>query len=648
MRILSKKGLLCGVALVSLMAYSSNVYAAIEEGENNSVIITETHTFKEVPSASTIYNNGSLHFDIDTGDVNSDIVNSANNSITEKDANHLIFKGNVTNSGMLDIFHLDGYVTNNVGGTIVNAAFRNGGVNNGYVEEASIESTFDNNGTMNNVWVSGTRNGVLNANLGSSINNLYLADGATVNVAIAERGNSDTARINSIIGSNLGIVTGNYGDTQSATLELIIGNSANDVETIASSVTNVNLNIKENALYDFKGSGVVDGKYIGGDIEIIKKEKEEIKENTGSSENQANVIDAVASAIISGTSSNETFNKLSESIGALLQSSNKEDVKKALDAITALAPEVAPAIQQTSVEIANQVFGAVGSRLSGGSVSTGGVGKSSGDGVSERGAMWVQGLHNTTKLDETSESSGFDAKTNGLALGFEKNISKSVKTGIGYAYGQTEIDGFMRSTDVDTHTAILYGEYKPSNWFLNGVATYSWSDYSENKDVAGTNVTADYNAQTVGLQLMTGYEIIANRIGITPEVGLRYVHIEQDTYTDSVGQEVSSSDSDILTGVIGTRFNTTWKLGRGSYITPELRFAATYDMLNDDTTSTVTLGNGSSYTVNGKALDRFGYEIGAGITAEINDVMELSVGYEGKFKENYSDHSGLFNAKYKF
>lgn len=47
-------------------------------------------------------------------------------------------------------------------------------------------------------------------------------------------------------------------------------------------------------------------------------------------------------------------------------------------------------------------------------------------------------------------------------------------------------------------------------------------------------------------------------------------------------------------------------------------------------------------------IDRFGMEFGAGVTAEVNDNVELSLGYEGKFREDYQDHTGLINAKYKF
>ena len=147
---------------------------------------------------------------------------------------------------------------------------------------------------------------------------------------------------------------------------------------------------------------------------------------------------------------------------------------------------------------------------------------------------------------------------------------------------------------------------------------------------------------------MTGYDIKMKHFGLTPEVGLRYVHISQDGYTDSADQSVSSSDSDILTGVIGAKISKTWTLDNGINLKPEARIAATYDIMDDDTNSIVTLANGTAYTVEGDALDRFGMEFGAGLTADLNDNVEISAAYEGKFRQDYQDHTGLLNAKYKF
>ncbi len=399
-------------------------------------------------------------------------------------------------------------------------------------------------------------------------------------------------------------------------------------------------NLASNSRYDFADNG--DGTYT---VTANGTTASDVVAEAGGTANNASTAEAWDS--VRTSTSNPVAAAVAEKLAQLSNRTDSVSQKAYVDALTAVAPEVAPMVQKTQTETANQVFSAVSTRLTGGSISTGSEGMSSGDSNPDA-AVWVQGMYNHSELDDTSKAKGFDADSAGVALGIEKFINKNVKVGAGYAYTNTDIDGFMRSTDVDTHTAILYGEYKPSNWFINGIATYGWSDYSEDKNVSGQNINADYDVETFGLQAITGYDMQIKGLGITPEAGLRYVHIKQDAYKDSADQSVSANDSDILTGVIGAKVNKTFALDNGMLIKPEARVAATYDLFNDDVNSVVTLANGSAYAVDGEALDRFGMEFGAGVTAEVNDNVEFALGYEGKFREDYQDHTGLINAKYKF
>lgn len=422
---------------------------------------------------------------------------------------------------------------------------------------------------------------------------------------------------------------------ETTTLKLFNGEDSDEVE-----IEGKFANLSKNSRYEFVDNG--DGTFK---VTSVASAADTVADAGGSANNAgtAEAWDSVSASISSPVAASVT-----EKLAQLSNSTDAAEQKAYVDALTAVAPEVAPMVQKTQTETANQVFGAVGTRLTGGSISTGGEGMASGDSIFKRGAMWVQGLFNKSKLDDTSKTKGFDADSSGIAFGAEKFVTDDTKVGIGYAYTNTDIDGFMRDTDVDTHTAIVYGEYKPSNWYVNGIATYGWSDYEESKSVAGVGVKADYDVETFGLQVMTGYDMQVNGFGLTPEAGLRYVHIKQDAYKDSADQRVSANDSDILTGVIGAKVSKNFELSNGMNIKPEVRVAATYDLFNDDVNSVVTLANGSAYAVDGEALDRFGMEFGAGVTAEVNDNVELSLGYEGKFREDYQDHTGLINAKYKF
>lgn len=147
---------------------------------------------------------------------------------------------------------------------------------------------------------------------------------------------------------------------------------------------------------------------------------------------------------------------------------------------------------------------------------------------------------------------------------------------------------------------------------------------------------------------MTGYELLVNDFSLTPEIGLRYLHINQNGYKDTADQYISENKSDILTAIIGTNISKNITLKDEFILRPELRLAATYDIFYDGGGSSVYLANGSSYTIKGEALNRFAYELGLGLTTEFNNKIEMSLKYEGQFRKDYENHTGLLNIKYKF
>ena len=515
--------------------------------------------------------------------------------------------------------------TNNTAGTKGGAIYNS--------EKGSI--TFNGTTTFSGNKANGKLNDIHNEGI------IKLADEATLILDGGITGNGTTTFAD---GSNLTVNAGtttiaNNVINNGATLNLKMDNGFTGKYHMVTGSLDKEFDITENNLYN-----IVADTSEAGTYNISKKSSDEVAAAVGATGNQASAITAVTS----GESDNATFNTIANNINSMLQSSNAGEVKAGLDAVTALSPEVAPLVQKTQMETTNQVFNAVGTRLSGGSIKSASDGKASGDNVFERAAVCVQTLFNKSKLDDTSDAKGFDSDSTGVAFGAEKFVNDDVKVGVGYAFTNTDIDGFMRDTDVDTHTAIIYGEYKPSNWYVNGIANYNWSDYSEDKNVAGVGVKADYDVETFGLQTMTGYDMDVNGVNVTPEAGLRYFHVKQDSYKDSAGNKISSDDADILTGVIGAKVNKDFALENGMNIRPEARFAVTYDLMDADNSSFVTLANGAAYNVEGESLDRFGMEFGVGVTAEVNDNVELSLGYEGKFREDYQDHTGLLNAKYKF
>ncbi len=525
-----------------------------------------------------------------------------------------------------------GFYNEDVIGTLYAGKASTINLNNG-----ELDANYIGNGQINITGAKGylngntqlTDGGVMNIGTNQAVaeGDVTFEKGATLNMAITDNANGSLSanKLTAKEGSTLNLnITKKMEKDESASFKLF--------ET--KEVDNKFTNVADNARYQIstKDGATYNVTYTASASDVV--------EEVGGTANNAATAEAWDSLPASAMA-NETTKAVAETLNKLSQ----ENPQAYTDALTALAPETAPATIQAASETAGAVFGAVGSRLSGGSVSSS-QGMSSGDAL--RGvALWAQGMYNHAKLDSNEHSKGFDSDTWGAALGIEKQINSSVKAGIGYAYSKTDIDGFMRDTDVKTHSALVYGEYKPSNWYANAVATYGWSDYEEDKNVAGVKVKSDYDVEALGLQALTGYDIHTSAATVTPEAGLRYLHIRQKTYTDTAGQKVLSNNSDVWTGVFGAKANKTYKTSFGA-LKPELRAALTYDLAHDNANSTVVMPNGSSYSVSGKPLNRFGFEVGAGVTTEISNSVELSLMYEGKFRKDYRDHSGVVSAKYKF
>lgn len=483
--------------------------------------------------------------------------------------------------------------------------------------------------------------GTLDLGYNTFSSNVTMDAGSTLNVGVK---NADKAPAGELTHGNInGDLTVNApGDegAANASMNLIIAADTKFGDeskiNLASGGNLDNLVVNNNLLYNLEG--VEDGKITGTEIKVSKKDSSEVAAGVaanGANSNQAGTI----AAFVDGLSGNAQADNITNQISTLVQSGN---VKGAARLAKEVAPVAAPVAQSQVTETTNQVFGAVATRLSGGSVSSAAEGKSSGDSVFERAAMWVQGLFNKSKYDGSND---FKTDSTGLALGAEKYLNSDVKVGAGYAYTNSDVKQGDRKIDVDTHTAFVYGEYKPSDWYVNGIASYNWGDYDEKKY---GGLSGKYDVNSIALQAMTGYDFHMNGAVVTPEAGLRYINIHQDSYTDTAGQRVSENSSDYLTGIVGAKIKKDYTLSNGMNIRPEARLAMTYDLVNDNSNASVMLANGSAYQVRGEALDRFGVEAGVGLTAEVDDNVEVSLGYEGKFRDHYKDHTGLLNAKYKF
>lgn len=337
-----------------------------------------------------------------------------------------------------------------------------------------------------------------------------------------------------------------------------------------------------------------------------------------------------ASKILDLTGNNPFADRLTD----LLDSGDAGLQKQALREI--VPTDAAASAFKSAKSAANAVMNSVSGRLGGDGSDV--SGRSGGNLTVGKSVAWVQGLFNRAKM---TGGDGFTSGTTGFAAGVEHNVTDEIKAGFGYAYASTDIKTDRSKTDANTHTGFVYGEYDPDALYVNAMLGYGRSDYDDKAKLSG--MKNSYKADTFSARIAAGYDMGL----LTPEAALRFTAVRQKAYTDALGARVAAKNLNTATAVIGTKASKTFTAGKHA-ITPEVKLALTYDFARPKEDRTVTLPDGSSYVAAGEHLKRLGMEIGAKAAVRLTNEVDLSVSYDGAFKKDYRDHTGMLNLKLMF
>lgn len=656
-------------------AYSENENAqggAIFNADSGTLTLADNKTFygnRAGYAGGAIYNEGSvsalngMRFDTNISSFGGAIYNISDNGI--QSISNSLFVGNIASKG--------GAINNqgNISTITENTFENNVGVegaaiwNNGTISEISNSNFFGNSvlsnrtnvivqgGAIyndesgyitfkgNNAFVDNTASGVANDihNLGSltfadgtttigggitGSGSLNLNEGATLNIG-ANTINQGTMNINGNVAASIvnsqsyGKLVGDLTVGDSAELTLNIG--ATGVYNIFADedleIANLTINAND-ALYNVSMDGSA--------IVVETKAVEEIAAATDLTVDTAGVL--------AGLANSDSYAMGIASLNA--QKALEEGNTEYVEAESAkLKADDKPVTHSVATSVQNQVLSLASGRMSGNA----NVGRSGGDLANADYGVWAQGLFNKSKLNGQ-----FHGYTRGVAVGADALIDGKYTIGVGYAYNSIDVHADnARDTDIESNSIFVYGQYKPSAWYVNAALNYTMADYTEETNSFGVDINSEYDVTSFGGQVMSGYDFAS---GLTPEAGVRYLHISQDEYNNGLA-DINVGDTDYLTGVAGVKYTFDIDTEKGLSLRPELRAAATYDVLSDEALATVTIPGAPSYIVDSKRLSRFGGEFGIGLTAKYKE-LEISVNYDLDLHEDYTSQTGMLKFRYNF
>ena len=375
---------------------------------------------------------------------------------------------------------------------------------------------------------------------------------------------------------------------------------------------------------------VYDLTWSGGDVTASIKSVSDIASQNNLSSDVARVISGVSD------SSSGRLNDISVLFQEQLSANTPASHAAVERAAHAINPESKSVVQSAAVSTHNTIATLLSNRMADPMFM---YGRGGGDMTMTVGDVWAQGVFNKSK-----HNNAFDGYTRGIAAGLDGTIGDTTTVGVGYMYAHSDVDGLGRDTDIDSSTVFIYGQYRPSAWYTNAYIGYTMSDYTEDTTAFDIGVTADYDVNTFGAYVATGYDFIG---GITPELSLRYLHLSSTDYTNSLGVRNHIDATDYLTASLGTRYTFDVYTNTGWVIRPTLHYALQYDVISDQHNVSVAMPGVNAYVLEGDRLSRIANVIGVGVGMDYG-LLQISLNYDIESRADYTSQTGQIKFKYDF
>lgn len=264
--------------------------------------------------------------------------------------------------------------------------------------------------------------------------------------------------------------------------------------------------------------------------------------------------------------------------------------------------------------------------------------------------VWLQALTSNADQNTRRGVDGYDADSQGIAVGADGQLNADTAVGLAYSYLSTDVKSDAGSkTDVTGHALTLYGNWTHDNWFVDSSLMYGWNDNESKRYIAGTRAKGDYDSDIFGVSALAGYGFrLNNSLLLEPQIGARYANVGLDAYHEkgsSASLNVGSQRYEVGEMGVGARLAAAFDVGAGS-LEPEAKVMAWHDFIGDKTatTSAFVLG-GDSFTTRGTTPVRDSYEVGLGANYRVG---AWSVGGSYNYVTGSDFNADTFTAKVRY
>lgn len=262
--------------------------------------------------------------------------------------------------------------------------------------------------------------------------------------------------------------------------------------------------------------------------------------------------------------------------------------------------------------------------------------------------IWAGGFGQWQDQKERKGYSGYEYKTKGVALGYDRLFGNMLVGGsFAYSAGSLDLDDLIGDDhDLDAYSFNLYAKYFHHSGFENTLlGGYSYLKNNADRRIAGTKTSHKYNTDVWSIGDIVGFRFnLSDAISLTPSVGLVYTHAKSDNYVvrGGPGTRVKTDAGKSLVMPLNLELGFNKCIDEVSSISFTANAGWRHDFKGNDSlrvTNYVNMGGGAvqSYSLRGMAPGKNVYNLGAGIKYNTRN-FEFYAKYDFDMKSKYRSH----------
>ena len=209
----------------------------------------------------------------------------------------------------------------------------------------------------------------------------------------------------------------------------------------------------------------------------------------------------------------------------------------------------------------------------------------------EEGDLWASYLHDKSSVDGLSVgslSADYDLTFDGAIVGSDFYRKGNTTIGAAFAYADGDIStksGVSTENDVDYYGGMIYGSVKgAAGMTYRAEIGYNRSSNDITQTNTGTIITGSVDADAFHVGVSAEKEILSSAGTWTPFVGLQYIDLSMDDYSDSLGFRHEGDSAGIWNMPLGVNYKYEMERGGWPYaptVTVGYRFTFGDDSLNE-------------------------------------------------------------------